>query len=179
MPNRWQAIIWTNADQIQKSKLMLYIPALCLLYPHFLSSQHCHNPGCEAGNEAYSQALTHSTGINMAPLFTPYMLGYSDIDGLVQERCNSSVSNELCLSCTNPSIYSQQGPYQCKKYRLRQRFIQYINTSTNFTSVPDCENMCEMDKYEKWYDKKWNPIPIVDIMWLFYLHISFPTLEKW
>ena len=51
---------------------------------------------------------------------------YYDIDGLVQERRNSSaLAMELRLSCTNPSKYSQSGlfpgtvgdeRYQAKKF---------------------------------------------------------------
>ena len=41
----------------------------------------------------------------------------TDIDGLVQERCNSSViAMELCLSCTNPSIESESESKQTAFY---------------------------------------------------------------
>ena len=36
---------------------------------------------------------------------------YDNIDGLVQERCNSSaLAMELRLSCTNPPTFGNDGP---------------------------------------------------------------------
>ena len=45
----------------------------------------------------------------MAPLFLQWVQIYGYMDGLVQERRNSSaLAMELCLSCTKPSIYDQE-----------------------------------------------------------------------
>ena len=47
-----------------------------------------------------------------------------DIDGLVQERCNSSaLAMELCLSCTNPSIWYQQKRHKTTTNALKLHLL--------------------------------------------------------
>ena len=71
----------------------------------------------------------------------------AQIDGSVQERCNSSaLAMELCLSCTNPSRYStvaenemRHGAYMCNDYLF------------DLITLSSWDNIC----YLRWYIRLW------------------------
>ena len=58
---------------------------------------------------------------------TKSILHFTNINGLVQERYNSSaLAMELCLSCTNPSICSIHYKYQWMKDKVQKFYICLI-----------------------------------------------------
>ena len=102
IPNRWQAIIWTNHELI--------------LWSHTLSSVVSEL----RFQRIFWKSMMDIPVVNIVPVDsfeaadalalvgTMSTLVGAHIDGLVQERRNSSVlTMELRLSCTNPSTYWQ------------------------------------------------------------------------
>ena len=71
----------------------------CWLYPHLLGLLCCHCDNHTIVSNHFSNPEWYGQIDHMNLTRTDY------IDGLVQERCNSSaLAMELCLSCTNPLI---------------------------------------------------------------------------
>ena len=99
------------------------------------------------------------------------MLFVSHIDGLVQERCNSSaLAMEFCLSCTNASTWPN--------WWIDTDTAYYINAYMNFHRKNNLYlyRFMKLQKFIKWYGKLSTTIQQIS------LHLSVfisAILETW